>query len=283
MKKFNQFLTNMFFLTLGALIAAIALEIFLVPNKIIDGGIVGISIMCSVKMGLPLGFFTFFLNLPFIFLALKRFGAMFVFYTFWSVTMLSCFVTLFEYFHKSFSSDAILACIFGGVLLGLGVGLILRNNGSLDGTEIVAIRLKEKISFSVGEIIMFFNIFIFIAAGFIFAWENCLYSMLTYFIAYKVIDIVLEGVNESKSIRIISDKAEEIGQKIIETMNTSVTYMDVIGGYSKAPKKLVYCIISRLEIVKMKELIKSIDPMAFLTIENVHDVEGVRVKKKHSF
>ena len=102
MKKFNQFLTNMFFLTFGALIAAFALEIFLVPNKIIDGGIVGISIMCSAKMGLPLGFFTFFLNLPFIFLALKRFGAMFVFYTFWSVTMLSCFVTLFEYFNKSF-------------------------------------------------------------------------------------------------------------------------------------------------------------------------------------
>ena len=144
-------------------------------------------------------------------------------------------------------------------------------------------RAKEKMSFSVGEIIMFFNIFIFIAAGFVFAWENCLYSMLTYFIAYKVIDIVLEGVNESKSIRIISDKAEEIGQQIIETMNTSVTYMDVVGGYSKAPKKLVYCIISRLEIVKMKELIKTIDPTAFLTIENVHDVEGVRIKKKHSF
>lgn len=283
MKKFNQFLTNMFFLTFGALIAAFALEIFLVPNKIIDGGIVGISIMCSAKMGLPLGFFTFFLNLPFIFLALKRFGAMFVFYTFWSVTMLSCFVTFLEYFHKSFSSDAILACIFGGVLLGLGVGLILRNHGSLDGTEIVAIRLKEKVSFSVGEIIMFFNIFIFLAAGFVFSWDKCLYSMLTYFIAYKVIDIVLEGLNESKSIRIISDKAEEIGQQIIETMNTSVTYMDVVGGYSKAPKKLVYCIISRLEIVKMKELIKTIDPTAFLTIENVHDVEGVRVKKKHSF
>lgn len=283
MKKFNIFLKNIFFLTLGALIAAFALEIFLVPNKIIDGGIVGISIMCSAKTALPLGFFTFFLNIPFIFLALKRFGKLFVCYTFFSVAMLSAFITLFEYFHKSFSSDAILACIFGGVLLGLGVGLILRNNGSLDGTEIVAIRLKEKVSFSVGEIIMFFNIFIFLAAGFVFSWDKCLYSMLTYFIAYKVIDIVLEGLNESKSIRIISDKAEEIGQEIIDKMNTSVTYMDVVGGYSKAPKKLVYCVISRLEIVKMKELIKVIDPTAFLTIENVHDVEGVRVKKRCSF
>lgn len=282
MKKFNLFIKNILFLTLGALIAAFALEIFLVPNKIIDGGIVGISIMLSAKTGIELGLFTFFLNLPFLFLAFKKFGAMFVFYTFWSISVLSIAVTFIEsHIHKSVA-DSMLACIFGGVLLGLGVGLILRNNGSLDGTEIVAIRLKEKVCFSVGEIIMFFNVFIFTAAGFVFSWDKCLYSMLAYFIAYKVIDIVLEGLNESKSIKIISDSAEEIGQAIIKQMNTSVTYMDVIGGYSKAPKKLVYCVISRLEIVKMKELIKSIDPTAFLAIENVHDVEGVRIKKRHS-
>ena len=280
MKKFNLVLKNLLFLTLGAFIAAFALEMFLVPNNIIDGGIVGISIMLSAKLGVPLGYFTFFLNLPFIFLAFRRFGAMFVFYTFWSVSVLSCAVTIFENINKNVE-DPMLACVFGGVLLGCGVGLILRNNGSLDGTEIVAIRLTGKFSFSVGEIIMFFNIFIFTAAGFVFSWSKCMYSMLTYYIAYKVIDIVLEGLNESKSIIIVSDYAEEIGKAIIEQTNTSVTYIDAVGGYSGAPKKLVYCIISRLEIVKMKELIKSIDNTAFLAIENVHDVEGVRIKKKH--
>ena len=278
MKKFNQVIKNLLFLTMGAFIAAFALETFLVPNNIIDGGIVGISIMLSAKTALPLGYFTFFLNLPFLFLAFRKFGGMFVFYTFWSVSMLSCAVTLMGHIGKNVQ-DPMLACIFGGVLLGCGCGLILRNNGSLDGTEIIAIRLSGKMGFSVGEIIMFFNIFIFFAAGIVFSWSKCMYSLLTYFIAYKVIDIVLEGLNESKSVRIISENAEEIGQKIMQSLNISVTYLDIVGGYSGESKKLVYCIISRLQMVKMKELIKSVDPSAFFAIGNVHEVEGVRIKK----
>ena len=146
----------------------------------------------------------------------------------------------------------------------------------------VAVTFAKKTPFSVGEIIMFFNLFIFFAAGIVYkSWESALYSILTYYITYKVIDIVLEGLNESKSIFIITDEAEKVGKAIMSAMDTSVTYIDAEGGYSGRKKRLIYCVISRLEITKIKFLTKEIDPTAFIAIENVHEVEGVRVKKKH--
>ena len=269
---------RLIFLTLGSAIAAFGLEGFLVPNRIIDGGIVGISIMCNTLTSLPLGMFILCLNLPFILIAFKKFGKMFVASTFYGVLMLAIFVTVFH--DNQVTNDLTLASIFGGVILGFGVGLVLRNGGSLDGTEIVSIRLAKKIGFSVGEIIMFFNVFIFICAGFLYGWRQAMYSILTYFIAYKVIDIVIEGLNESKSVMIITDFSEQIGQSIIDNMDVSVTYIDAEGGYSGVKKRIVFCIISRLEVIKLKNLAKEIDPTAFIAIENVHEVEGVRVKKK---
>ena len=265
-------------MTLGAIIAAFSLEGFLVPNRIIDGGIVGVSIMCNTLTSQPLGLFIFFLNLPFLFVAHKKFGKTFVGSTLYAVTILAIFVTIFH--GNQVTNDLTLASIFGGVILGFGVGLILRNGGSLDGTEIIAIRMAKKIGFSVGEIIMFINVFIFMAAGFLYGWRQAMYSILTYFIVYKVIDVVIEGLNESKSVMVISDFSEQIGQSIIDNMDVSVTYIDAEGGYSGAKKRIVYCVISRLEIIKLRNLAKEIDPTAFIAIENVHEVEGVRIKKK---
>ena len=279
MKKiFNRF-KNIFVITLGAAIAACALEVFLVPNNIIDGGIIGISIIVDYLIKeVTLGQVIFCLNIPFIFLALQKLGKRFVFNTFWGILNLSVFVNLFH--GHQITEETILASIFGGVILGLGVGLILRNNGSLDGTEIISLRLAPKLGFSIGEIIMTINVFIFFAAGFVFGFDKAMYSMITYFIAYKVIDIVLEGLNESKSVRIITDYSQEMGDRLIKEMNASITYIDAIGGYSGQPKRIVYCVISRLEITKLKEIVKEVDKTAFIAIENIHEVEGVRIKKR---
>lgn len=266
------------FITLGAIIAAFSLEGFLVPNRIIDGGVVGISIMLNTITTQPLGLFIFFLNLPFLFFAGKKFGKTFVVSTLYAVSVLAIFVTMFQ--GLQVTNDLTLASIFGGVILGAGVGLILRNGGSLDGTEIVSIRIAKKIGLSVGEIIMFINIFIFVAAGFLYGWRQAMYSILTYFIVYRAIDVIIEGLNESKSVMIVSDFSDQIGQSIMENMDVSVTYIDAEGGYSGAEKRIVYCVISRLEIVKLKSITKEIDPIAFIAIENVHEVEGVRIKKK---
>lgn len=268
-------------MTMGAMVAAFALEAFLIPNQIIDGGIMGIAIMTSYKTHFALGLCIFLLNLPFVFLALKKMGKLFVAYTFYSILVLSIGVSLMpEWLSHKHVSDPFLACIFGGLILGAGVGLVLRSNSSLDGTEILAIRLSKKWGFSVGEIIMFFNLFIFVAAGFVYGdWRSSMYSMISYFIAYRVIDIVIEGLNESKSVRIVTDKHDNIGQAIMTNFDVSVTYIKAKGGYSGQEKKIIFCVINRLEIAKLKQLVKTLDESAFITIENVHEVDGGRVKQ----
>lgn len=271
---------RMSFLTMGAFIAGFALEGFLIPNNMIDGGIVGISIMLSYLTKANLGALILLINLPFIFLALQKMGKLFVGQTLFAIAMLGVSVNVFHN-HRA-TDDPLLATVFGGVVLGIGVGLVLRHNAAMDGTEILSIKLAKSSGFSIGEIIMFFNIFIYSCAGFLYGWDKAMYSVLVYFIAYKVIDIVLEGLNESKSVNIISSKSEQIGNAIIKKLDIGVTYMKGRGGYTGEEKDIIYCVISRLELAKLKELIRAIDQTAFISVENVHEVEGVRIKAKRA-
>lgn len=277
--KMLQIIKKGFFLTLGSFIAGFALECFLVPNKIIDGGVVGISMILNYLTNINLGLALLCINLPFICLAFTKMGKYFVIQTFYAVAMLSLSTNVFHHVHFVVTTDMLLATIFGGIILGSGVGIVLKNEGSLDGTEIMALVLSKKFGFSVGEIVMGFNILIYTVAGIVLTWESAMYSILTYFIAYKVIDAVLEGLNSSKSIRIISDKAEEIGNTLIKDYDISVTYLRGIGGYSKTDKTLIYCVISRLEMTKVKEVVAQIDPYAFLSVVDVHEVYGRRMRK----
>lgn len=271
---------RMTFLTMGAFIAGFALEGFLIPNNMIDGGIVGISIMLSYLTKANLGVLILVINLPFIFLALQKMGKLFVGQTLFAIAMLGVSVNVFH--NHIATDDPLLATVFGGVVLGIGVGLVLRHNAAMDGTEILSIKLAKSSGFSIGEIIMFFNIFIYSCAGFLYGWDKAMYSVLVYFIAYKVIDIVLEGLNESKSVNIISNKSEQIGNAIIKKLDIGVTYMKGRGGYTGEEKDIIYCVISRLELAKLKELIRAIDKTAFISVENVHEVEGVRIKAKRA-
>lgn len=270
---------NIFFSTLGAFLAAFALECFLVPNQIIDGGIVGVSMMTSYMTKINLGLLLFVLNIPFVFMALNEFGKKFIVQAFYSVGMLSLFVNFVSAHIPVVTNDMLLSAIFGGGILGLGVGLVLKNNACLDGTEILAMKISRKYPYSVGEIIMFINVFIFICAGFLYGWEQAMYSTLTYLIAYRAIDAIVQGLAEEKSMRIISDKGHEVGQAIIENLNKTVTYIEAQGGYSKAKKTMIYCIVPRIELAKLKELVSSVDSNAFISIENVHEVYGTRYKK----
>lgn len=272
-------LVRLFWITVGTLIAAFSLECILIPNDVIDGGVVGVSIMASYLSKYPLGVFLIVLNLPFIIMAFQKFGKMFVFLMFYGVIMLSVFAEIFLEQNYVFTHDTLLAALFGGIVLGAGVGIVLKSNASLDGTEILAIKLAKKQPFSVGEIIMFFNIFIFTLAGFVYGPDKAMYSALTYFIAYRVIDIVLQGLNEAKSVFVISAKYDEIGKELMKRLDKSVTYLNAEGGYSGAKSKMIYCVITKIEIQKTKEIVNSIDPAAFIAIENVHDVDGKRYKK----
>lgn len=279
---FFETVTRFFVLTVAAFIVAFALECILLPNKVIDGGVIGISMMINYVTNANLGLVIFLLNLPFIFLAWTNLGKMFVLQTFYSVSILALATNLFAGFHHPVILDELLlVVIFGGIILGFGVGLILRNSASLDGTEVLSIKLSKKFTFlTIGEFLMGINLLIYTASAFVFDLKQALYSMLTYFVASKAIDAVIDGFNSSKSVRIVSDFYKEIGDAIMKELDVSVTYMKARGGYSGEEKVLTYCVVSRLEMAKVKALVKNIDPRAFLVIEAVHEVEGVRVNNK---
>ena len=218
----------------------------------------------------------FFINIPFFLLAFNKIGKKFVIQTFYAIGMLSLWVNVLTMHHVPTTSDLLLATVFGGIALGTGVGLVLKNEGSLDGTEIMSLVLSKKFGFSVGEWIMTFNVFIYAMSGLVFGWNKAMYAVLTYFIAFRVIDIVLEGLNSAKSIRIISDKSYEIGQALLEKLNLVVTYLKGVGAYSGDEKTIVFCVVSRLEMARMKEIIKEIDPNAFISVVDVHEAYGGR-------
>ena len=266
---FAKLLRNMFVITIGAIIAGFALEAFLVPNSVIDGGIIGISMIISHITKFNLGWLILILNTPFIILAFRKMGWKFVFQTAYANVILALAVNFFHPYKVT--EEIMLVTIFGGIILGAGVGLILKNEASLDGTEILSLLISKKFGMSVGEFIMGLNVFIYLVAGKVFGWESAMYSILTYFVASKVIDAVMDGLNSSKSVRIISDDAGAIGNALIDKLDISITYLKGIGGYSGQDKDLIYCVLTRLEMPKMLEIVKDIDPKAFVSVVDVHE------------
>lgn len=274
-----QIIKRVLFIMIGAILVSVALEIFLVPNHIIDGGIVGVSIILSHLTGLSLGLFLLLLNLPFMLLGYKQIGKTFALSTLVGVVVMSIGTTLLHPI-PGLTDDSLLAAVFGGIILGIGVGLVIRYGGSLDGTEIVAILVNKKTPFSVGEVVMFINIFILSSAGFVFGWDRAMYSLIAYYIAFKMIDITIEGFQESKSVWIISDNYKEVGDTILARLGRGVTYLAGEGGYTGDNKMVIFCVITRLEEAKLKAIVEETDPSAFLAIGNIHDVRGGRFKKK---
>ena len=264
---------------IGAVFMAMGIELFLVPNQLLDGGIVGISIILSHLSGLQIGLFIFLLNIPFFFIGYKQIGKTFALSTVLGITVLSI-CTYFLHPVARFTDDLLLATVFGGIVLGIGVGLVIRYGGSLDGTEILAILFSSKAAFSVGEIIMIINLMIFTIAGFVFTWEQAMYSVLAYFIAYKTIDIVIQGLDESKSVYIISEAVDEVGEAIIDRLGRGVTYLHGEGAYTGDKKKIIFTVITRLEEAKLKTIVEDIDPLAFVAIGNIAEVRGGRFKKR---
>ncbi|MDQ0898793.1 MULTISPECIES: YitT family protein [unclassified Paenibacillus] len=274
-----KFLRRVLFMIIGSALFSVGLEIFLVPNNIIDGGVVGISIIVSHLTNIPIGIFLVLLNLPFLLLGYKQIGKTFALSTLFSVVLMSIGTTLLHPV-EAITIDPLLAAVFGGIILGIGVGLVIRSGGSLDGTEIVAIVFSKKSPFSVGEIVMFFNFFILASAGFVFGWDHAMYSLIAYYIAFKMIDITIEGLDQSKAVWIISDESEKIGETITFRLGRGVTYLKGEGAFTGDEKKVIFSVITRLEEAKLKSILDELDPKAFLAIGNIHDVKGGRFKKK---
>lgn len=277
-KKFVNFVEKIILMILGALLASVGLEIFLIPNNIIDGGVVGISIISSFLTQIPIGVFTFIFNLPFLIVGYRQIGKTFALSTLFSVALLSTGVTLLHPV-PGLTKDILLAAVFGGVLVGCGVGLIIRSGGSLDGTEIVAIILDKRTSFSIGEIVMFINFFILSSAGLVFGWDRAMYSLIAYFVAYKVIDMIVEGFDEAKAAIIVSEQYLDIIDAIKDRLGREVTVLKGDDFYNGTARSVIYAVITRLEIAKLKNIVHGFDENALLTFSNI-ELASKRYKKK---
>jgi uncharacterized membrane-anchored protein YitT (DUF2179 family) len=257
--------------------AAAAIELFLVPNSIIDGGIIGISLLINYLTDISFGILVFVINIPFLYAGYKNIGKTFFISSLFSIILLAIIEPNLHHF-EPFTTEPLLATVFGGLLLGAGVGIVIRNGGALDGTEILGILLSKKIPFSVGEFVMFFNIFVFGWAGFVLGWEQAMYSILTYYIASKTIDATIQGLDETKAAIIVSDEYEELSDAITHRLGRGVTKLYGKGGYRDQDKEVIYVVVTRLEVAKLKSIVSEIDPKAFTTIMDTQESHGGRFK-----
>ena len=263
-------------LTIGVVLAAIAIEAFLVPNLILDGGITGISIMLSTISKLPISIFIIIINIPFLVIGYKNLGKNFLFRAIYSMIAFSVLLTLFHNIPEM-TDDVLLASVFGGILLGAGAGLVVRFGGCLDGTESLAIVISKKTSLSVGQVVLICNLFIYTIAGFIFGMDRALYSLLTYFITFKVIDFVSEGLEQAKAAMIITDKGDIVSKEIYKRLGRTVTEIQGKGLIS-GKKTVLYSVITRLEVPELKRIVTSQDISAFVTITDVSEIIGRHIK-----
>src|SRR3989339_1463974 len=272
-KTLPHLLLSILWMAVGAFLAALSLKIFLQPNDLIDGGITGIAmILARVYDESYLAYFLLILNLPFIYLAFRYIRRTFVIYMSLAVILFAGSLYLLKGI-APFGGDTLEVIFFGGALLGIGAGLIIRYGGCLDGTEILAILINRKKGFTVGQIILVFNFFIFGAYGWIFQdWHIALKSLMMFVVAFKMIDMVMAGLNELKSVLIISSNPKHLSEAIMTQMGLGLTILHGKGGFSGNSKDILFVIVERLDLSDLKEVVLQEDPSAFMAIENLHEV-----------
>jgi len=274
---------NIVLIVLGIFSAAMGLKGFLLSSHFIDGGVTGISMLLSNVLGYQLGVLILLINLPFVAVGLRHIGTKFAVKSALAFTGLS--LCLFFVKFPDVTPDKLLTAVFGGLFIGAGIGLAIRGGAVLDGTEIAALLVSRNSHLlRVGDVILIFNIFIFLAAAFFLGIESAMYSILTYLAASKTIDFLIHGVEEYTAIMIVSTKSDEIKNIITGRLNRGVTVFAGTGGMgstgaSDTGKAILYCVVTRLEIGVIKSAVNEIDPAAFVTTQSLRDVEGGLIKK----
>ncbi len=276
-------IADVVYLLVGVVAASFGLKGFLMPSGFLDGGVTGISLMVNELLHFPIAAGLVLFNLPFIFLAYFSVGKRFAIKSVIGIILLALAVALIPY--PAVTDDALLIAAFGGLFLGLGIGMAIRGGAIIDGTEVLAIFVSRKTSLTVGNVILIFNVAIFMTAAYFLSTEIALYAILTYLVASKTIDFVIDGIEEFMGVTIISDKSEEIRIAIIEEMGRGCTLFTAENGFSKVgeelkPTKVVYTVITRLEMSRLKTEIDKIDKQAFIIMASVKDAKGGMIKKK---
>ena len=274
---------NFALLTLAGIINAFGITIFLSPVNLYDSGISGTSMLIDqiTPEYITLSIMLLVLNIPLFAFGLKRQGGVFTVYAIYAVTIYSVsawLITDVLPVDVTFASplagqDLLLCALFGGVISGIGSGLAIRAGGAMDGIEVMAVIFAKRIGITVGTFVMIYNVILYILCGIILQnWILPLYSIVTYFAALKTIDFIVEGIDRAKSAMIITTMPDEICEKLSEEFGTGTTKMDCEGGYLKQPKTIIYFVINRFQISRLKDIVHGIDPAAYVTITDVADV-----------
>lgn len=278
----KRYIKDFFLITAGIFSASFGFKGFLLSNHFIDGGATGISLLISILTGVPLYILIICINIPFIVLGYKVMGKLFAIKTALAITGLSiCLATVT---FPNVTDDNLLVAVFGGFFLGAGIGLSVRGGAVIDGTEVLAIFLSRKVSSTIGDIIMVINVLIFSTAAYFLGVEVALYSMITYLSASKTLDFLIEGIEEYVGVTIVSSHSEEIREMIIYKMGRGVTVYSGKRGYGKRGEtkevEIIYTVITRLELNKLKTEIEKIEPNAFVVMNSVKDTKGGIIKKR---
>jgi uncharacterized membrane-anchored protein YitT (DUF2179 family) len=271
-----------FFISIGVLSAGFGLKGFLLPNSFLDGGVMGISLLINFLTKINLSYLVFIVNVPFIVIAFTQVSKKFAIKTLVAIALLSLCLEFVEF--PLITNDKLLIAFFGGFFLGAGIGLSIRGGSVIDGTEVLAIYTSKKTTLTVGDIILFFNIIIFSVAAYLMNIEIALYAILTYLVASKTVDFVVHGIEEYTSVLIVSEKNDEIKVAIIEKMGRGVTIMKGKSGFGKQGHRhtdvdIIYTVVTRLELQRLKTEISKIDDQAFVVETSVNDIKGGMIKK----
>ena len=268
-------------LTLAGIINAIGITFFLAPVKLYDSGISGTSMLLSQITPLNLSVFLLLLNIPLFLYGYKKQGKLFTVYAIYTIAIYSItawLITDILPIDVNFASplagtDLLLCALFGGVISGIGSGFAIRFGGAMDGVEVMAVIFAKRIGISVGTFVMIYNFGLYIVCGIIIeSWILPLYSIVTYAAALKTVDFIVEGFDRAKCAMIVTTEADEVCKALTEAFETGITKVEAIGGYSNSPKTMVYFVVNRFQVVKMKEIVHDIDPKGYIIISDVADV-----------
>ena len=270
--NWRRFVASSGLVLAGAASAAFGVEGFLLPEGFVDGGVTGLSMILAHLTGVPLFVLIALINLPFLFLAKRYYGYRMVVRGACGVALLACILALFDF--PQVTQDRLLTAVFGGIFLGAGIGLAIRGGSVLDGTEVLALVLSRSGTVTVGDVVLGLNLGIFSVAGLTLGIEPALYSVLTYASASRTIDFLIHGVEEYYALTIFSSKADEIRSALIDEMKLAITRIKAAGGLTGQEQEMLFCVVTRLEVARVKALAKEHDKDVFVVVQHVSDVIG---------
>jgi uncharacterized membrane-anchored protein YitT (DUF2179 family) len=280
----KRIVKSLFGISLGAILVAISISLFILPHKLISGGISGLSLiifyLTNNLFNIPVSILIFVFNIPIVVLGAKQLGKNFTLYSIFGITMMSAMIYVFENIPQIVSlihtptQNRLLAAIFSGVTTGIGGGIVFRSGGTLGGTDILGMIIKKKYNLSIGSFLLYSNVIIMILSLIFFEPETVMYTLISMYVASTVTDAVQEGINTKTTVLVISDHYEEVAEQILKALHRGVTYLHGEGGFLHNEKKIIMCVATKFELSLLKELTLKADPHAFISISETTEVLG---------